>query len=241
MELSKRLQAVAGLVTAGYEMADIGTDHAYIPIYLIENGMVPSAVAMDINEGPLERAKEHVTECGLSGRIELRLSDGLAGLAPGEAKTAVIAGMGGGLVMKILKAYPDITGSLKECILQPQSEIAKVRAFLLEEGFLFIKEDMVFEDGKYYPMMKVQPSAGSTLRQKRETPPVWTETEIRYGKLLLQNRHPVLKQFLEREITLKSRIIRDLENLDSPHSKERRRELEKDLEYARKGMEFYAM
>lgn len=241
MELSKRLQAVAGLVTAGYKMADIGTDHAYIPIYLIENETVPSAIAMDINEGPLKRAKEHVTECGLGGKIELRLSDGLAALRPGEAQTAVIAGMGGGLVMKILKAHPDVTAGLEECILQPQSEIAKVRAFLLEEGFLFINEDMVLEDGKYYPMMKVQPPSQREPDRTEEPAEFWTETEIRYGKLLLKNRHPVLRQFLEREISLKTGIVRNLENQDSPHAKERRKELEEDLVYAQKGMEYYAV
>ncbi len=77
MELSKRLQAVAALATAGYITADIGTDHAYIPIYLVKHGVIPSAFAMDINEGPLVRAREHVEENGLSDRIELRLSDGL--------------------------------------------------------------------------------------------------------------------------------------------------------------------
>ena len=148
MELSKRLQAVAALVTAGYITADIGTDHAYIPIYLVEHGLIPSAFAMDINEGPLSRAREHVEENGLSDRIELRLSDGLCALQPGEAETAVLAGMGGGLMIRILKNSPDVTAGMKEFILQPQSEIARVRAFLLEEGFLFIREDMVLEDGK---------------------------------------------------------------------------------------------
>ncbi len=125
--------------------------------------MIPSAFAMDINEGPLSRAREHVEENGLSDRIELRLSDGLCALQPGEAETAVLAGMGGGLMIRILKNSPDVTAGMKEFILQPQSEIARVRAFLLEEGFLFIREDMVFEDGKFYPMMKVRTPGSVTL------------------------------------------------------------------------------
>ena len=102
MELSKRLQAVADLVTAGCRVADVGTDHAYIPIALVQEGRIPGAVAMDVNTGPLERARLHVAENRLEEKIELRLSDGLAALSPGEADSVVIAGMGGGLVIRIL-------------------------------------------------------------------------------------------------------------------------------------------
>ena len=157
MELSKRLQAVAGLVTAGSRLADIGTDHAYIPIYLTEKGLLSGAVAADVNRGPLKRAEENIREHGLEGRISTRLSDGFSALEPGEADSAVIAGMGGGLVIRILSEGRRVVSGLRECILQPQSEIEKVRAFLLEEGFFFLMEDMVEEDGKYYPMMKVVP------------------------------------------------------------------------------------
>lgn len=236
MELSKRLQAVANLVTAGYKLADIGTDHAYIPIYLVENEKVPDAIAMDINAGPLKRAEKHVKEEGLDGKISLRLSNGLGRLAPNEAESAVIAGMGGGLAIKILKDNWEITLSLKECILQPQSEIAKVRTFLLEEGFFFIKEDMVLEDGKYYPMMKVKPP--SDTKNGRD---IWTETEIRYGKCLLLERNPVLKQFLQKEIAIKEELLGKLKAQNSQRSQQRMEELEQELAYARKGMEYYAL
>lgn len=136
MDLSKRLTAVASLVTAGYTVADIGTDHAYIPISLVERGTVPGAVAMDVNRGPLERAAENIRAHGLEGKIRTRLSDGFSALECGEADSAVIAGMGGGLTIRILKEGAAVASTLKECILQPQSEIEKVRAFLLEEGFL---------------------------------------------------------------------------------------------------------
>lgn len=236
MELSKRLQAVANLVTVGYKTADIGTDHAYIPIYLIQQERIPSAIAMDINKGPLERAKKHVEENGLSEQICLRLSDGLEMLQPEEAQSIVIAGMGGGLICRILKNSWAVTQSLEECILQPQSEIAKVRAFLLEEGFLFIQEDMVLEEGKYYPMMKVHVPNG--ISQMQDT---WSETELRYGKYLLKNRHPVLKQFLEKELFLKQRIRESLVKQDSEKAKLRIPELEVELEYIRKGLEYYVV
>lgn len=242
MELSRRLQAVADLVTVGYKTADIGTDHAYIPIYLVESGRIPSAIAMDINDGPLERARNHVMEHGLSQTIELRLSNGLASLSPKEADTAVIAGMGGGLVMRILKNDWKVTLTLKECILQPQSEIAKVRAFLLEEGFLFIQEDMVLEDGKFYPMMKVAPPCPDQVPMiSKDIGVEWSMAELRYGKLLLESRHPVLRHFLEKEINLKTRIIENLKEQGTSHAKQRMKELEQELEYAQKGMEYYAL
>ena len=240
MELSKRLQAVAGLVTAGSVLADIGTDHAYIPIWLTESGRIRGAVAMDVNPGPLERAEENIREHGLKDHICTRLSDGFAALKPGEADCAVIAGMGGGLTVRILREGRSIARTLKECILQPQSEIEKVRAFLLEEGFLFIKEDMVEEDGKYYPMMKVCPPAGKTGRASA-TKETWDETELRYGRYLLRDRNPVLRQYLEREIRIKTQIMEGLKGQDSPRAAERKLELERETEYAEKGMKYYVV
>lgn len=111
-ELSKRLQAVADLVTVRECVADIGTDHAYIPIYLTEHKKVKKAFAMDVNEGPLIRAEEHVREAGLKEQIKMRRSNGLEKLSPGEVEAVIIAGMGGGLVMRILtegQAVADIT------------------------------------------------------------------------------------------------------------------------------------
>ena len=188
-------------MTAGSRLADIGTDHAYIPIYLARSGKIPEAVAMDVNRGPLERAEENIRAYELEDRIKTRLSDGFSALEQGEADSAVIAGMGGGLMIRILKEGEDVVRTLKECILQPQSEIEKVRAFLLEEGFLFIKEDMVEEDGKYYPMMKMA-SPGRRTERTCGTAETWDETELRYGRYLLQEKNPVLRQYLEREIRI---------------------------------------
>lgn len=247
MELSKRLLAVASLATPGKRIVDIGTDHAYIPIYLIEKNLCVSAVAMDVNEGPLQRAEEHVREAGLQEKIELRLSDGLEKLKPYEVDCAVIAGMGGGLVMRILSAYPEVVCSLKECVLQPQSEIAKVRRFLLEKGFGFLEEDMVLEEGKYYPMMKVVPPKdvtvfSSAMLQNQETElKGWTETELRYGKLLLEKQHPVLKDFLLKEYTLHKKILKGLEEKSGEKIEQRKRELNEDLEYIEKGRAYYAV
>ena len=141
------------MVTRGYRLADIGTDHGFVPIWLVRNGVIPSAVAMDVNRGPLERAREHITQAGLEAYIRTRLSDGLAGLRKGEADSILIAGMGGALTLRILEKDPPQSLGAAELILQPQSEISKVREYLCRSGWKIDAEDMVLEDGKYYPMM----------------------------------------------------------------------------------------
>lgn len=237
MELSKRLQAVADLVTPGYTIADVGTDHAYIPIYLVEKEIVPKAVAMDINKGPLERAAEHIKEHKLEDKIQTRLSNGLQYLHKEEVDTVILAGMGGNLMMNILNEDMNKTNCLKECILQPQSEVAKVRNFLLEKGFLFMKEDMVWDDGKYYPMMKVLPPKTET----ENISVTWSEVELQYGKLLLEQKNPVLKQFLEREFDIRKGILSKLEQIQGMHISERKTELNQELFLIKEGLSYYAV
>ena len=102
VQISRRLKTVAGLVGLDMVLADVGCDHGYIPIYLMQKRQIPKAIAMDVNEGPLLRAKEHIQEWGLEEYIETRLSDGVKALQPGEVQSIVIAGMGGRLILKIL-------------------------------------------------------------------------------------------------------------------------------------------
>ena len=227
MELSKRLKAVAELVTPGMRLADVGTDHGYIPIYLTEAGVIPSAIAMDINKGPLERAKEHIREHGLEGKIQTRLSDGLKNLQMNEADCMIAAGMGGGLVIRILSEERDTAGSLKELILQPQSEIDSVRKYLTEEGYRIVAEDMVYEDGKYYPMMKAVPCMAGA----GEIP--YSEEELEFGRVLLQQAHPVLGQFLERDMEIQNRILSALESQESVRAKKRMEEISYRIEWIR--------
>lgn len=230
-ELSKRLQAVADLVTPGMRLADVGTDHAYIPIYLTQNGLVPSAIAMDINKGPLERADTHILEHGLDGKIVTRLSDGLVNLKMEEADTMIAAGMGGGLVIHILNEDPAKTRSLKELILQPQSELAKVRRYLEEHRFRIVAEDMVEEDGKYYPMMK--------LVHGEEAP--YSQEELYYGRLLLNKKNPVLYQFLQREHSLKKGIADRLGDQTGKGAESRQKELQDELERIEHAIASYEM
>lgn len=230
MELSKRLSAVAGLVTEGASVADIGTDHGYIPLYLAQKNPQAFFLAMDVNEGPLQRAREHIRAAGMEERIGLRLSDGLGALRPGEVDTMIAAGMGGGLILRILAAHPQVTASIREFILQPQSEIEKVRASLEEQGYQVVREDMVEEDGKYYPMMK--------MIHGRETPPM-TKVEHVYGRKLLQQRHPVLFGYLQREKRLREEILEQLRLSGSEKAGLRRQEVLGELSIVDRALEYY--
>lgn len=204
---SMRLCAVAALVPEGARLADIGTDHAYIPVDLVKEGVCPSAIAMDINAGPLQIAASHITDAGLDTKIQTRLSDGMEKLSPGEADCAVIAGMGGALTIHILEGNRETAQALSRLVLQPQSELLKVREYLAAEGYEILTEDMVLEDGKYYPMMLVHYTGKAYSL---------TEEEKTFGPLLMRQKHPVLKAFLEREIRIHQGILKQLENSQEP-------------------------
>ena len=166
MQLSKRLRAVADLVPGGTVLADVGTDHAYIPIALVEEGKIPRALAMDINQGPLMRAEENIKAHGLEEKIEIRLSDGLEKMKKGEADAVLIAGMGGLLTVRILSGKREILDGTT-LVLQPQSDLPSVRGWLAEEGYAITAEDLVLEDGKYYPMMRAQKCGGMSEAKDR--------------------------------------------------------------------------
>ena len=203
--LSERLHAVARLVGEGLVLADVGTDHAYVPIYLCQQKRIPRAIAMDIRMGPLERAREHILQYGLQAYIETRLSDGVAELRPGEVDSIVIAGMGGGLTIRILSDGQKVCHRTKELILQPQSDVCHVRSYLAENGYAVEAEEMVAEDGKFYPMMRVHwaeataAAAASMEGTVDADSALRRDVEMLYGKGLLAARHPVLGTYLERE------------------------------------------
>ena len=116
MQLSLRLSAIADLVTEGNRLVDVGCDHGYLPVYLIQQKKIPSAIAMDVRKGPLSRAQEHIRQYGLEEYIQTRLSDGLKGLKAGEGDTLVIAGMGGPLMERILTDGRSVRNSFSELI-----------------------------------------------------------------------------------------------------------------------------
>lgn len=220
MQLSIRLAAVADLAKDAVRLADIGTDHGYVPIYLALQGRLRHAIAMDINRGPLLRAETHIAEYHLGDTIEVRLSDGARELKSGEADTVVIAGMGGPLTIRILTEGEANLAAVQTFILQPQSEIEEVRRFLHRKGFSIEKENMVKDEGKYYPMMRA-------VRKKQEP---WQDFEYRYGKKLIEQKNACLAEFLEREERLCRQILESLSGKSGEHIQNRVRELQKDLQ-----------
>ena len=137
--LSRRMRALEQLVSPCNVLADVGCDHGFLAICFVQTKRAERAIAMDVRPGPLERAREHIRRYGLEGQIETRLSDGAGALAAGEADTFIAAGMGGELVIHILEASPYVTASVKEFILQPQSGIERVRAYLESHDYTVIQ------------------------------------------------------------------------------------------------------
>lgn len=225
MELSKRLTAVAGMVTKGNVVCDVGCDHGYVSIYLVKQGISPKVFAMDVRKGPLSQADEHIRMYGLGDYIETRLSDGVDKLNAGEADTLILAGMGGRLMANIITVGLDKVKALKELILQPQSEIDVFRKFLRENNFEIVEEDMIYEEGKFYPLMKAVPLAQGA---KVEEP---DELNDLYGGLLLKKKHPVLKEYLDYQNGKLTGLLQDLTVASEASQKSRNRieEVKKEL------------
>jgi len=150
ISLSDRLSMVSSLLGNANVIADVGCDHGYLPIYLLESGAYSSAIAMDVNEGPLCKARENIRLHNLSERIDIRLSDGVSKLTVGEADSISICGMGGNVMMHIFDCGETVLKPTPIIVIQPQSEYALLRKYLLENGYVFDDEDIVLEDGKYY-------------------------------------------------------------------------------------------
>ena len=157
--LDKRLSAVAALVRQGSRLADIGTDHAYLPVYLVQSGVCPSAIASDIGAGPLEAAHRTVTENGLTREIALRLGDGLSTVSADEVEDIAIAGMGGETIAAILEAAPWVQNEGVRLILQPMTRAEDLRRWLLSRGFSVLEEHLIRDKHHLYPVLAVEYTA----------------------------------------------------------------------------------
>lgn len=231
MELSKRLQTLADMVTPGNRVADIGCDHGFVSIYLYEHHIAPKVYAMDVRKGPLCRAQEHIAAHGLTDYIETRLSDGLTALKADEADALICAGMGGRLMARILLEGLTKAGKMRELILQPQSEFSCFRQFLQEHRLVIAEERLVKEDGKFYPMMRVIPGGDEALYPLFDGNGLLTIEEAkrvsnRYGALLLWQKHPLLQEYLT---ILLHRNKGILDSLPVIGQEERRAKIEKEL------------
>ncbi|MBW9155021.1 tRNA (adenine(22)-N(1))-methyltransferase [Clostridium tagluense] len=215
MDLSIRLKAIVNMIEKCDSVIDVGTDHGYVPIYLVKNGVIKSAIASDINKGPVEKARNNITLNNLSAQISCRLGSGLSTVNNGEAQIAIIAGMGGNLIRDILEADLDLVKQFKYMILQPVQNAEVLREYLYITGYNIIDEEICNDDGKFYEIIKV----------KYDTKPIILDS-IYYeiSKILLDKKDPVMQSFIEYKMQKYSKVYDSL-NDETILSKNRKIEL----------------
>ena len=234
VKLSKRLTAIADMVnTEGLEdtekeaycLCDVGTDHAHIPIRLLMDGRIDRSIAMDVIEGPLEKARGTLELYNMTDRVELRLSDGLDAYREGEAQGLVIAGMGGRIMRRILLREPAKTRDFRELILQPQADPDFVRRALRELGLYIDREKVVLEDNKYYPVMHVRHAyvEGPDWTKIRESgektdDELLRDAEDLFGPVLLRERDDMLKSYLLWQKGVNDRILHSLKRANDSNN-----------------------
>ncbi len=203
--MTPRLLAVAQMVKNSDCVADIGTDHAYVPVYLVMNNIINSAIAMDINKGPIMRADDNIKRFSLGEKIKTRLSDGLSELKNNEADTAIIAGMGGVLINRIIDADKDRLTSVKSYILQPMTAICETRKYLEKNGFLIVDEKLAKEDEKIYTII-------SAIRGNMD---ITDEIYYHVGECLIKNKDEILPEYLGGKIYEYEKAIASMKNTKS--------------------------
>ena len=233
IRLSKRLAAAASYVIAGETAADIGTDHALLPVALVQRGIVPRAVAADVREGPAQAAQRQVSSAGLADRIDVRIGDGLSVLAPGEAGTVVIAGMGGGTIRDILERAGKALEGVRRLVLQPNTGERLVREWLAERDWKLAAETLLEEDGVYYEVLAADRavSAGEAVEWNRELyapvpdSPVSTSAKLAMGPYLMREAGPLFFAKWEANLTKLERLLAKIGRSSQPEAMRRYSEL----------------
>lgn len=218
MELSYRLNKIAQKVTQNVIIADIGTDHAYIPIFLYKNNKIKSGIACDISKGSLQKAKDNIKKYNLQGKIQTRLGNGLEKISlQDNVDTVIIAGMGGMLMIDILEKGKCILENVKELILQPQKDIDKVREYLHKNNFKIIDDEMLKDDGKYYTIIK-------SIKGKEDI--LYKKEEYVFGRFEINNKCQILKEYIEEQL-YKMEIV--LKNIKETNIQNRILEIEDNI------------
>jgi tRNA (adenine22-N1)-methyltransferase len=228
-KISRRLEIIASMLMNGDVVVDVGTDHAYLLITLMEEHKFNRAVGVDVHQGPYEAAVENVDASGFKDSIEIRLGDGLGPVSSEEMDSVAIAGMGGYTICKILREYPGKTSRINQLVLQPQSSPDRVRELLLELGFGIVEERLLKEDGRLYVVISAM--RGTGLKKSS-----WENLQI--GPYLLENGSKYLVEYIgdmlhHKEFVLNSIRMAKIEEL------EKIKGLEDDLERLRKLKERY--
>ena len=212
MELDKRLAALADLVPQGARLADIGTDHAYLPAWLVEQLRISSAIASDVLPGPCRAAEKTVAAAGLSDKISVRCGDGLATILPGEADTIVIAGMGGPTMIAILERGMDVLAKTEHLLLQPMGGTATVRRWLYEHGWFLDAETIAVERGRWYEIL-------SARRGEKKCP---NEALLWLGPVLTETKHPLLAAHADQVVERLEKTLAAMQNGKNTEEKQQR-------------------
>ena len=225
IKLSERLKAIADQVLEGCTAADIGTDHAQIPIYLLQTNRVPGMILSDNKEGPLRKAMENLTASGVTLNPEdLRKGDGLRVLKRGEVSTVIIAGMGGLLIAAILSDDLEKSLSFQRLILQPRTASADLRRWLIENGFHIVREQLAQEGRRFCEIITAEPG-NERMRQDN----TWDALDYEISPLLFENKDPGLKAFLENKLREAKDIRLNLERSRDPNAAFRIKEAEERI------------
>lgn len=229
--LSARLGAVARFVPRGSKLADIGSDHAYLPCFLAKKGMVPFAIAGEVVFGPFESARKQVQAEGLTSKITVRMGDGLDVLEHGEVDCITIAGMGGALITSILERGKEKLTAIKRLILQPNISAISIRKWLLNNNWELVEEEILEEDGKIYEILVAE--RGEPLK------PYGTklETELLLGPFLLKKKQAAFIKKWEIEKATWTKIIKQLEMAaPSSETNQKRQELFQKINWLEEAM-----
>lgn len=205
VRLSKRLQAVADFVDPNSFLADVGSDHAHLPIYLVSKNKIDYAEAIENKVGPFIRMKSNIDSSGFSGKIFASKSDGISELMP-EVDTLTLCGLGGILTKQILEAHKDKLDNIRTIIVDPHRDLKLVREYITSLGFRISNEKMVYEDKIYYSIVKF--TRGSLPRP-------YTQKELLLGPKLLEERNPIFLEWVE----IQRKKVSDLLNKGLPKEK----------------------
>ncbi|WP_256760204.1 class I SAM-dependent methyltransferase [Cohnella sp. WQ 127256] len=241
LKLSLRLSALADWVPQGARFADIGTDHALLPVFLAQQGKISFAVAGDVHEGPVEAAKSQVSYAGLEQVVHVRLGDGMAVLSPDEVDTVTIAGMGGSLMARILDQAGESLNGVTTLVLSPHVAEDLVRRWLDQHDYALDQEMLLEEDGVIYTLMRAKLMPDSAEAQARHSQlydeailaPVISKVSsalmYEMGPILMRNPTEIFHQKWQQELAKRERVILQLSHASAPEAAEKAREWEEDV------------
>lgn len=200
MNIGARLETIGKYVPENCVFADIGTDHAYLPVWLVQNNKIKSAVAGDIADGPCLAAKNTVKMYGMSDKIEVRKGSGLKVLSAGEADCIAIAGMGASTIIEILQADLPVAEHATRLVLQPMAGASSLRKWLCSNGWKLVAEELVADGKHLYEII---------IAERGESK-VYTDAEYEIGPFLMQHRHPLLSQQFAKQISGYRNLVRSM-------------------------------